>query len=436
MKILQITANFAPRGASPAIRTVNLAKALSNAGHSVEVLTYSEEALTLFSPYDRALAAKVPAAVRIHRLPPGLLRQRLLNKKGRGEFNAKEVKKSGNKSLLVPFLIPDPHIDAVASFIAEAARLVRVTGPDLVITHGYPYSFHFIGYALKTRFPGLKWLADYGDPWNCAPTSELQRPEWRKRLDLRIERHMLKRADFVTVTTEPTRELYLSLFPKLRGKISVVPMGYDADDFRVPPIERGAQDRDRIWLVHTGRLYSEARDPLPFLRALDELCVRRPAARERLAIILVGEVEPSLCDAIAAAPSAPMFRFVPWVPQEESLAWMRSSDYLVLFGNRGEIQIPGKIYQYLGARRPILLLYESPGDPTLKVVNEHNTLAVANTVPRIVEALTGVIDGSIAYSMDRPELNLKYSWPEIVSDLFRFMAAPEEKSAPAGKGAP
>jgi glycosyltransferase involved in cell wall biosynthesis len=433
MKILQITANFAPRGASPAIRTVNLAKALANAGHTLEVLTYSEEALTLFSPHDQALAAKVPETVRIHRLPAGLLRQRLLNKKGRGEFSIQQVKKSGSQSRLVSFLVPDPHIDAVASFIAEAARLVRKTKPDLVITHGYPFSFHFIGYFLKRRFPGLKWLADYGDPWSGAPTWELQRPQWRKRLDPWIERRMLKRADFVTVTTEPTRELYASLFPMLRDRISVVPMGYDADDFRVPKIEKEGADRDRIWLVHTGRLYTEARNPLPFIRALDELCAARPEARERLAVIMVGEVEPCLCEAIAASQSSALFRFIPWVPQEESLAWMKASDYLVLFGNRGEMQIPGKIYQYLGAQRPILLLYETLSDPTLKVVNEHNTLKVPNTVPQIIEALTGVMDGSIAYSMDKPELNLKYSWPEIVSDLFRFMAAAAEKDAPAGK---
>jgi glycosyltransferase involved in cell wall biosynthesis len=421
MRILQITANFAPRGASPAVRTVNLVKALVNSGNSLEVLTYTEEALTLFSPYDENLYQKVPKQVRIYRISPGILRRRLLAIKKFGG-NVTDIKKLGSKSWLQSILVPDPHVDAIPSFVKEGKKIISNTMPDLLITHAYPFSFHIIGYFLKLKFPNLMWIADYGDPWSSAPIKELYRPKWRELLDMRIERHLLARADFVTVTTKPTKDLYKTLFPYVSKKISVVPMGYDVNDFRsVERKERAIEDQGKIWIVHTGRLYSQARNPLPFLRAIEELQLKNSEKIKKVVINLVGEVEPSLRKIFETSPCRQMFNFVPWVPQEESLSWMKSADYLLLFGNKGGIQVPGKIYQYLGAQIPIFLIYESKADPTLSVVNETNATVVENTVPKIVTALEEIMNGKIRHTVDVSVLNGEFSWPEIARRFIKIV---------------
>jgi len=416
MNILQITANFAPRGTSQTVRTVNMAKAFVSAGKSLEILTYDEDTLTLFSPYDEALSVKVPREVCINRVHAGPLRKWLIMRKQKGD-NPTKIKQIGGQSPWISILIPDPHIDAVPAFVRAARRIVKRFHPDLILTHGYPFSTHLVGYFLKKKYPNMRWIADYGDPWCGAPITELYRPRWRELLDYHIERHMLKRVDLVTVTTEPTRELYVRSFPEIGEKIHVVPMGYDPDDFRnIEPKQRVEEDNAKLCFVHTGRLYNRARNPRPLLEAVEILLRMNPELMDKLSIIFVGEVESAFYEMIRSSSACKVFQFIPWSPVNESIAWMKAADCLLLFGNRGRVQIPGKIYQYLGAQKPIMMIYESESDPTLEVIKDCSAVAVENDCHEILSFFQTALKEN---RFDNPKSNssVRFSWPVIMKNL-------------------
>lgn len=413
MKVLILTANFAPRGASPAVRTVNLVKYISRIGHSVRVVTYDESTLTLFSAADATLSDKVPPEAAVFRVPAGPLRRRLI-KRALGS-TAKAVTGKGRliASPLSSLLVPDPHIEALPFFVREATRQIEADAPDVLISHGYPFSMHIAAAWLKRRFPHLRWIADYGDPWSGSPLSELRRPRWREWLDAHLESWALRRADRVAVTSEPTRQLYERLFPFLGGRIHVAPMGFDPEDFAaIPPHSRTEAERGEFWLVHTGRLYSEARDPRTFIRALNTLRSRVDDAR-RLRVFLVGEVEAALRSEITGSPVKDMFTLVPWVPVSESIAWMKAADCLLLFGNRESVQVPGKVYQYVGTGRAILMLSLFDHDPTGPIaLHNPGSLVVPNDEAQITEALRDLLARGPPPTSGIAAAE-QYGWPHI-----------------------
>lgn len=422
MKILMITANFAPRGASPAIRTVHFAKYLDFFMNSVDVITYKEDALTLFSPYDETLSKKVKGNIKIHHIKPGILRRRMISQSKKNNHSIQKAKENAKISIFISFLIPDPHIDAIFNFLKRSSKILKRNKYDAIITFGYPFTIHIIGYILKKLNPSIKWITDYGDPWSEAPTSELPRPLWRKKLDYRIERKILKKTDAVFVTTYPTKELYIRLFPGIQNRIHVIPMGYDPQDFNAAKlISRSEDEQNKLWLVHTGRLYSEARDPEPFIKAMEELLKNDPHISKKLSIYLVGEIEKNLKNTIIQSSANSLFNFVPWVPVQESISWMKSADMLLLFGNKGEIQVPGKLYQYFGAMRPIFMIYESLKDPTLTILNKvGNIEPIPNKAEKIKDALHQILLDKNKFFVLKNKISSNknyYSWLNIVKNV-------------------
>ncbi|MEJ7137271.1 glycosyltransferase [Amphibiibacter pelophylacis] len=420
MKILLITANFAPRSASPAVRTVNYVKYLARLGHEIHVVTYTDEFLTIFSDADDELSKKVPSSVQISRVPAGILRRALSRRSGGDRKNAQLAKKSLSSNPLISLLVPDPHVDSVPTFIKTGCSIIAEWKPDVVITHGYPFSMHWVGARIKKRFPTLFWVADYGDPWVGDPVVELPRPQWRKRLDKWLEKRWISSADLLTVTTEPTKELYEQHYSFLQERIEIIPMGFDPDDFESMPLRgRPGHLAGKILFVHAGRIYPQARDPSPLIEAVGQLASQCPALASKLAIVLVGETDQEVLRLIKSNQCESFFHILEWVPVADSIAWMRRADWLLLFGNKGGIQIPGKIYQYIGANRPIFMTQINLADPSVDVVNStENAVVVPNEAEFILEALKSVLGGEGSNNSTHPVSDRsRFSWPVLMHRL-------------------
>ena len=427
LKLLLITANFAPRSASPAIRTVNLATAFARLGHHVAVVTYDPGTQLLFSPEDRALTAKLPEAVQISRVRAGALRRLVFARAPEGGAAATLAKRTRlRRHALAQLLVPDPHVDAIMPFIRRGQRMVQASRPDVILTFGYPYSMHIVGYALKRMAPDVLWAADYGDPWCANPTEELRRAAWRRRLDRGIERRLLDRCDQVFVTTPATRTLYEHAFPAVRGRIAVAPMGYDPEDMAAAVAwPRDEAEQTECWLVHTGSLYESARNPIPMIEAIEHVVRARPELAARIRLILIGNMTAAIEARVAGSSAANLVVCKPWMEQAESLRWVKAADRVVLFGNRGQLQVPGKLFQYLGARKPILYLHETDADPVIAMVREAGGVAVPNAVGSIEAELSAMAVsagraepvGGSGPARDRSEEHTWGSVAKSVSDI-------------------
>lgn len=368
-RIFVVTCSFVPQANPNAISTVHVASYMAEAGADVRVLTLSERDLLALIPPDPGLSRLLSPRVHVERVDGGVIRG-LLRKAGNRKDRKDRIQKLKTNPL-TQLLIPDPYTDCIFPLIRRGLAMTRHWRPSVILSVAYPWSCHVASYVLA-RTRKVKWVAYYGDPWTHNPASGIPRATWREWVDAWLEKWLLRSVSGVIVTTEKTKSLYLNMFPFLDGKVEVVrsihkshPPQSDEpesiDDIRAPG------DR-RLWIVHTGRIYRSARSPEALLRALAKLRDEYSDLDARLAVWLVGEVDSETRDQIQQWRLGSVVQVVPWVPQAEVQRWMKAADWLLLLGNRGGIQIPSKLYDCLGVRKPILMLREVPNDEASQIV--------------------------------------------------------------------
>lgn len=218
------------------------------------------------------------------------------------------------------------------------------------------------GLRLKRRY-GLPWVADFRDPWVAADwqgANSAGAPRWWSRWR---EQRVMAGADMIVANAPSARDALREAFPGHAGKIVAITNGYDPESF--DGLTRRPAPEGRWTLVHPGQLYL-GRDPRPLFGALADLIADWPAGRPRPRLRLLGgghalsydleeEARRSGLDGVVSVEEHVSYR--------DSLQAMVDADVLVLLDSPGRrTGVPAKLYEYLGAGRPILALGEADGD--------------------------------------------------------------------------
>jgi glycosyltransferase involved in cell wall biosynthesis len=233
---------------------------------------------------------------------------------------------------------------------------IREHKPDAVLTSHPPGFIHEIGLALKREF-GLPWVASFRDPWFAlgAKTGDVD-------ADARGERATLEAADLVVGVSPNYSEGMRREYPAQADKIVTITNGYDPDNFAealTPP------PRERLSILYTGELYF-GRDPRPLLDAIKSLNDAPLPGLPRVGFDFIGRYMADQCDLpqeIASRGLESVTSITPVIPYKDCLRTTMQADILVLLHFPGFAHgLPAKIFEYLGARRPILALTDHPGD--------------------------------------------------------------------------
>jgi glycosyltransferase involved in cell wall biosynthesis len=223
-------------------------------------------------------------------------------------------------------------------------------------------------------------VADLRDPWALDEMSA-----YPSRVHLRLElarmRRRLRSASLLIMNTPGAADAVRDAFPELAGRTRSITNGYDAEDFAGPPPVRSDAG---FRIVHSGslhvalgraharrrrwrRLLGGERVPVDILtrshvfllRALEAWQQAAPEEVARVELVLAGDASEADREVVAQSAVADRVRFTGYVSHAESIAWLRSADLLFLPmhalppGERARI-VPGKTYEYLAAKRPIL----------------------------------------------------------------------------------
>jgi len=353
-RILIFAYFFPPLGGAGVQRVVKLVKHLPSLGWEPTVVTVRARDYWM---EDATLQAELGPSVRVVRTPSltglSLLRRVAPRAGGRGAG-----RRSGRGLALLRraaawALLPDSYIGWMPFAVRAGARLLAGTRYDCLLTTSSPDSAHLIGRFLARR-SGVCWVADFRDPWTrrlsfSPPTA------WHRRRHEILEASVLRESSLVTVTSEETRADYLARCPALpAGKIAVVTNGFDEEDFA--ELEGEEPDGGRLRILHAGQLNPE-RPARPFLEGMRLFLERRPAARARIEARFVGPCyERDRADAERLG-LGDCVRFEPALAHAQVVRELRRSHLLLLMEHdsaRGGLILPGKIFEYLRARRPIL----------------------------------------------------------------------------------
>jgi len=133
-------------------------------------------------------------------------------------------------------------------------------------------------------------------------------------------------------------------------------------------------------------VFWEDRVPDYFLRALHELFAEKPRLQGRIEALFVGKFREENQRLVTRLGLQHTVRVVDYLPHLECVALLRASD--VLWMTVGDdVGSPGKVYEYIGAGKPILGLV--PEGYLKTVIEEAGGIAVP---PRDVTAIKQALD--------------------------------------------
>lgn len=248
------------------------------------------------------------------------------------------------------WFIPDARVGWVKPSVAFLTDYLEKNNDiDTVITTGPPHSLHLIGKKLKVK-AGVKWIADFRDPWTSIHYHKsLKLSKRAQRKHKKLEYEVLSQADRVVATSPSTQ----AEFEKISGRsVALITNGFDTSDKVAVSMD------SNFSLVHVGSLLSN-RNPAILWETLGELSKANPQFQNDLKIQLVGLVAREVKDSIAAQGLEASLEVPGYVSHEEALKAQQGAQLLVLIEmNRTETRaiLPGKLFEYLRSRRPIVAL--------------------------------------------------------------------------------
>jgi glycosyltransferase involved in cell wall biosynthesis len=399
MRLLLVSHHFPPMGGAGVQRALKFARYLGDFGVAVTVLAGDDPDYL----QDASLLSELPPAVAVHRVPHRTLLQRTMALR-RGGTAGPAAPAAPARASVAPASPSAPGVrwrDAVLAGwaalqwpderggwarAAEAVgqRLLRERGHDVVMSTSPPVAAHALACRLARR-AGLPWVADWRDLWTDNPS--YARPAWRWALDQRLERRWHERADGI-VTVTPSWQRLLRARAPAATPVAFVPNGYDEADFASAPEPASA---DGCWrLVHVGTLYAH-QTPLPLLEAAERMLAAEPGLQARLRLRLVGAVGSRFAPALSAfeARWPGVIEATGAVGHAEAVAEMQRADALLLLVGGGAAArgvLPGKLFEYLRAGRPMLVVGEADGDAAQLAQGHGHARVAAESDPGAIAA--------------------------------------------------
>ena len=247
------------------------------------------------------------------------------------------------------WFVPDARKFWIRPSVSYLQRVLKSEGIGTIITTGPPHSLHLIGLRLKKR-TGVRWIADFRDPWTSIGYHDALYPGPKARKKhRRLEKEVLTMADAVITTSRRTREEFRGI---VKRPIHVITNGYAGSPS--PARQPGGPFR----LAHIGSLLS-GRNPESLWKALKNLVEAREGFGEDLEIELCGLVSEEVLESIRANGLGPYLKQCSYLPHRQALEHQRSAQVLLLL----EIDsretagiIPGKLFEYMAASRPVLAI--------------------------------------------------------------------------------
>ena len=353
-KILVIAYYWPPAGGPGVQRWLKFVKYLPEFG--IEPIVYVPENPS-YPIMDEKLMEEVPTAIKILKQPikEPYAWASLLSKKKTKTISSGIIKEKApsiiEKVLLWirgNFFIPDARKLWVKPSISYLAKVIADEGIKTIVTTGPPHSLHLIGMGLKNKY-NVQWIADFRDPWtSIGYHKKLRLTKSSQAKHKALEKGVLLKADKIVVTSNTTKMEFEGITPK---PIKVITNGFDDE---LQPMELDP----KFTISHIGSLLT-GRNPLGFWQALQELISENEDFKKSVKVQLAGVVGEEVLQSIKEFGLTDCVEQLGYLPHNKVLEAQQKSQLLLLLEiDSEETQgiIPGKLFEYLHAKRPILAI--------------------------------------------------------------------------------
>ena len=356
-KVLIITYYWPPAGGISLHRCLKFAKYLRQYGWEPVVFTAKDAQYPYF---DESSFKDIPEGITILKHPilePFGLFKKLSGRKKEESLNnivhVRDKRSSWIDGLAIwirgNFFIPDARALWIKPSVKFLLEYLKENPVDAVLSDGPPHTNTRIAYHLSRKL-NIPFLADFQDPWTQVDYHQLMKlTPWGDRRHKKMEQEVFRQADQITIASPSWKEDLESIGAR---NVEVIYWGYDEDDFK------GLQQQldNKFTISHTGLLGFD-RLPDGLFRALKMLKEENASFAEDLQIQLAGQVDYSVFEMLKELGLEENLVNKGTIARREVLQLLVNSQLLLLPLNKAKNakgRLPGKLYEYLRARRPVL----------------------------------------------------------------------------------
>jgi hypothetical protein len=265
------------------------------------------------------------------------------------------------RNILLALKTPDPHWGWYWPALRAGLKFVRERKPEAIISSAPPWISHLVARGIHRR-TGVRWIADFRDPWTLSPWRDAL-PPYILRFERTLERSIIEECDHVVcVSDEMVDDFRVHYAGVPSSKFTAITNGFEGEvDYPVAARQNGTRQ-----LLHLGSLYGDRRIR-PLLCAYVNLLGRGAIESDKCKLLFVGNINGEILaeasEEISFLQRLGVLEFRELVPYSEGQQLLASADVLLLLNGDNRVAVPAKLFEYLLTGKPILFTAK-PGSLT------------------------------------------------------------------------
>lgn len=316
----------------------------------------------------------------------------------------------------------------VSQVIDLVQSLMKKNHYSAMLSHSHEMASHLAALKIKELYSELPWAASFGDPIAANPYNK----EYNFPLidvDSVSETMVLQNADKIIVTNDYQRDLVIQTqaVEIKKSKFFTLPHCFDR---RMYHKQSHNTNSTKFRFMHVGMLYKFKRTSEPFLLGAQRLLAKHPHLKDTFTIEFYGANDKYIKNA-AEYGLEDIVTFEGNVDYLSSLSIMLDADCLLLrdadFTDQGLENTPfypGKLADYLGAKKPIIAVTMEKGCVPDMLSTLGGKSLTEEDIDGIADAMYQAINGNLSINLPETE---KYSYENISILAKEALSFPQKK---------
>jgi len=307
---------------------------------------------------------------------------------------------------LLRLLKKSPDVDSFFLFFYKwkIKRSFKKQAWDMIFIQTLPFSFYYLCPLIKTLNPSIPIVVDMSDP--LVINAGFHFMTARQKRDLKaIEEHCFSCIDYLIVLNKEIKDYYLQLSNPPRH-VLVIEQGVEGGrSIHFCQTQQVMDLQEPLRLLYAGGFIKTIREPFALYNAILK-------SKKNIQLTVYSNFKRY---STFIPPKSEQLIWNYAIPHDRLLLVYETVDVVVFIDNNDTYQVPGKLFEILMHRKPILFIYTNPVSPALRYVKEEKGVFLAlNNEQDILSAITTLQDkGKIAYDRNTE----KYTWEYLLKRL-------------------